>query len=143
MPASGLISGSPPNGSPANGNPANGSAANGSAANGSAANGSDGHPAGARPAGVRGAGSPETDQAAMILRAAGWRVATVDASTPLAAAWQQLSLPPAGPTAGRWTPDLAHAGRAAEGRDGSAPPPGGAPGERARWASPEAPEDVL
>jgi uncharacterized protein (DUF58 family) len=37
----------------------------------------------------------ETDEAAAILRAAGWRVACVDASTPLAAAWQQLAMLPA------------------------------------------------
>jgi uncharacterized protein (DUF58 family) len=41
---------------------------------------------GQRPAGVR-----ETDQAAGILRAAGWRVACIDAGTPLAVAWQQLA----------------------------------------------------
>jgi uncharacterized protein (DUF58 family) len=42
-------------------------------------------------------GSPtaETDQAAAILRAAGWRVACVDANTQLAAAWQQLAMFPA------------------------------------------------
>jgi uncharacterized protein (DUF58 family) len=34
----------------------------------------------------------ETGQATAILRAAGWRVATLDASTPLAIAWQQLAL---------------------------------------------------
>jgi hypothetical protein len=32
----------------------------------------------------------ETAAAAAVLRAAGWRVVTVDASTPLAVAWQQL-----------------------------------------------------
>jgi hypothetical protein len=38
-----------------------------------------------------GAGSPEeTDQAAGILRAAGWRVARLEASTQLAVAWQQI-----------------------------------------------------
>lgn len=37
----------------------------------------------------------ETGQAAAILRAAGWRVACVDASTPLQAAWQQLAAPAA------------------------------------------------
>jgi hypothetical protein len=41
-----------------------------------------------------GPGSPEeTDQAAGILRAAGWRVARLDASTPLAVAWQQIGAP--------------------------------------------------
>jgi uncharacterized protein (DUF58 family) len=39
-----------------------------------------------------GPGSAETDQAAAILRAAGWRVVCLDASTPLAVAWQQLAL---------------------------------------------------
>jgi uncharacterized protein (DUF58 family) len=37
----------------------------------------------------------ETSAAAAILRAAGWRVISVDASTPLAAAWQQLAAVPA------------------------------------------------
>ena len=32
----------------------------------------------------------ETRAAAAVLRAAGWRVVTVDASTPLALAWQRL-----------------------------------------------------
>jgi uncharacterized protein (DUF58 family) len=36
----------------------------------------------------------ETDQAATILRAAGWRVVCVDASTQLAVAWQQLGALP-------------------------------------------------
>jgi uncharacterized protein (DUF58 family) len=36
----------------------------------------------------------ETDQAATILRAAGWRVACADASTQLAVAWQQLGALP-------------------------------------------------
>jgi uncharacterized protein (DUF58 family) len=35
----------------------------------------------------------ETDQAAAILTAAGWRVARLDASTPLQVAWQQLAAP--------------------------------------------------
>ncbi len=35
---------------------------------------------------------PETDEAAAILRAAGWRVACLDASTQLAVAWQQLGM---------------------------------------------------
>ncbi len=38
-----------------------------------------------------GSGTAETDPAAGILRAAGWRVTCVDASTPLAVAWQQLA----------------------------------------------------
>jgi hypothetical protein len=37
----------------------------------------------------------ETGQAAAILRAAGWRVACVDAGTPLQTAWQQLGVPAA------------------------------------------------
>ncbi len=45
-----------------------------------------------------------TDQAAAILRAAGWRVVCVDASTQLAVAWQQLGMlssqPPAPATLG-------------------------------------------
>jgi uncharacterized protein (DUF58 family) len=50
-----------------------------------------------RPAagGNGGPATAETDEAAAILRAAGWRVACLDASTPLAAAWQQLSMFPA------------------------------------------------
>jgi len=35
-------------------------------------------------------GAAETAAAAAVLRAAGWRVITVDAATPLAVAWQQL-----------------------------------------------------
>jgi len=35
----------------------------------------------------------ETGQATAILRAAGWRVACVDAGTPLQVAWQQLGVP--------------------------------------------------
>jgi uncharacterized protein (DUF58 family) len=42
-------------------------------------------------------GPAETEQAAAILRAAGWRVACLDASTPLPAAWQQLTAYPAAP----------------------------------------------
>jgi uncharacterized protein (DUF58 family) len=51
-----------------------------------------------RPAG--GSGTAETDQAAAILRAAGWRVACLDVNTPLAVAWQQLGLSPAVPLRG-------------------------------------------
>jgi uncharacterized protein (DUF58 family) len=58
-----------------------------------------GEDAGQRPAGgAAGRGAPagpgvaETEQAAAILRAAGWRVACLDASTQLAVAWQQLGM---------------------------------------------------
>ena len=50
-----------------------------------------------------GSGGPsETDQAAGILRAGGWRVISINAGTPLAAAWQHLAMfstapPPAAP----------------------------------------------
>jgi uncharacterized protein (DUF58 family) len=44
-----------------------------------------------------GSAAAETDQAAAILRAAGWRVACVDSTTQLAAAWQQLAIFPALP----------------------------------------------
>jgi uncharacterized protein (DUF58 family) len=49
-------------------------------------------PGHAQPAQARAARSPsaETAAAAAVLRAAGWRVVTVDATTPLAVAWQQL-----------------------------------------------------
>jgi uncharacterized protein (DUF58 family) len=47
-----------------------------------------------------GTGTGETDQAAAILRAAGWRVACLDVSTPLAVVWQQLGLSPAVPLRG-------------------------------------------
>jgi len=134
------------NGSPGAGSEANGRTSSGSPGDGSPGDGSPGdgsRPAGARPAGARAVASAETEQAAMILRAAGWRVATVDASTPLTAAWQHLGLPPSGPSAGRWAPDLAHAARAAGSRPGpGSAPPGRAPGEAARWASPEPPEDA-
>jgi uncharacterized protein (DUF58 family) len=55
---------------------------------------------GQRPPGATGRpprGSDETGPAAAILRAAGWRVISVDASTPLAAAWQQLAAFPVAP----------------------------------------------
>jgi uncharacterized protein (DUF58 family) len=53
------------------------------------------------PGGPRGGpGLSETDQAAAILRAAGWRVACLDVTTPLAVAWQQLGLSPAVPLRG-------------------------------------------
>jgi uncharacterized protein (DUF58 family) len=45
---------------------------------------------GAAAAGPAGNGTAETAAAAAVLKAAGWRVITVDASTPLAVAWQQL-----------------------------------------------------
>ncbi|HEX4660708.1 MAG TPA: DUF58 domain-containing protein [Streptosporangiaceae bacterium] len=72
----------------------------GGAANGHAANG---RPPEARvvpghPANGQGLSSPsETDQAAGILRAAGWRVTCIDAGTPLAAAWQRLAASPGPP----------------------------------------------
>ena len=47
-----------------------------------------------------GPGTGETDQAAAILRAAGWRVTCLDVATPLAVAWQQLGLSPAVPLRG-------------------------------------------
>jgi uncharacterized protein (DUF58 family) len=47
-----------------------------------------------------GPGTGETDQAAAILRAAGWRVACLDVATPLALAWQQLGLSAAVPLRG-------------------------------------------
>jgi len=57
-----------------------------------------GSPADRRPAGRPGAGRPrETAAAEAILRAAGWRVAVLTASTPLATAWRQLSVPPTTP----------------------------------------------
>ena len=50
----------------------------------------------------------ETGQAAAILRAAGWRVACVDAGTPLQVAWQQLARSGRGQAAG--TRDRGHPG---------------------------------
>jgi uncharacterized protein (DUF58 family) len=44
-----------------------------------------------------GAALAETDQAAAILRAGGWRVVCVDASMQLAVAWQQLAMAPPAP----------------------------------------------
>jgi uncharacterized protein (DUF58 family) len=67
--------------------------------------------------------SSETDEAAAILRAAGWRVACLGASTPLAAAWQQLAMFPAilqVPAA------AAQPGSAAAPPDAAAPLPGAA-----------------
>ncbi len=53
-----------------------------------------------RTAEAGGPGLAETDQAAAILRAAGWRVACLDVNTPLAVAWQLLGLSPAVPLRG-------------------------------------------
>jgi uncharacterized protein (DUF58 family) len=55
-----------------------------------------GRPGRGRNRAANGAAQPslsETGQAAAILRAAGWRVACVDAGTPLQVAWQQLGVP--------------------------------------------------
>jgi uncharacterized protein (DUF58 family) len=130
------------NGAAANGSAANGSAANGAAGNGSAANGAAGNAAspngkaphdaaGSTPRGGerrrdpgRGPGSPgETEQAAMILRAAGWRVECLEATTPLAAAWQRLAMPAGSP--------LARAGTSLLTRPA---PPAGEPGDGPRGA---------
>jgi hypothetical protein len=53
-----------------------------------AANGAG--PASTPPAATPALPPAETAAAEAVLRAAGWRVATVDASTPLAVAWQRL-----------------------------------------------------
>jgi uncharacterized protein (DUF58 family) len=53
--------------------------------------------AGRTPARRRPNRSDETGPAAAILRAAGWRVVSIDADTPLAAAWQQLATLPVVP----------------------------------------------
>jgi hypothetical protein len=97
-------------GTTANGRPANGTAADDRPPS-SAANGQ-------RPPGLR-----ETDQAAGILRAAGWRVACIDAGTPLAVAWQQLAaFSPASPTRPA-SPASAPAPQATAAADGAAPQP--------------------
>lgn len=126
---------------------AHGPAANGGAPNGAPAAGGAGSTGAAngRADGARPVVSPETNQAAMILRAAGWRVAIVDASTPLVAAWQRLSISPAEPGAGRWVPDLPPEARtdgsgAGDPRSGTRP--GGVQGNTARWASPAAGQEL-
>ncbi len=82
-------------GGPADGRPGSSRAASGGAANGGAA---DGRAADGRAANGPGpAGPGETDEAAGILRAAGWRVACLDAATPLAVAWQHLAMSPSAP----------------------------------------------
>ena len=55
--------------------------------------------------------SEDTARTAEILAAAGWRVAVASASTPLAAAWQQLHRPADRPLSvagfgGRWGPEV-------------------------------------
>ncbi len=97
----------------ANGRAGHGRTANGRTGHGRTANGpgtANGPSADSRTAkdrtgkGRERASLSETDQAAAILRAAGWRVACVDASTPLPVAWQQLAassmVKPAVPEAG-------------------------------------------
>jgi uncharacterized protein (DUF58 family) len=51
----------------------------------------------------------ETDAAASVLRGAGWRVVSIDASTPLSAAWQRLPKPGGldQVTDSRWMPEAA------------------------------------
>jgi uncharacterized protein (DUF58 family) len=154
---SGAANSSAANSSAANSSAANSSAANGSAANGSAANGSaasraaasggaaNGGAASRLADGARPAESPETSQAAMILRAAGWRVTTVDASMPLATAWQRLALSPGDPGAGRWVADLPPAARtdgSGSGNSHSSTLPGGTPGAPAPGTSREAGQDA-
>jgi uncharacterized protein (DUF58 family) len=82
---------------PAADNPAAGSPTNGSTANGSTAKASPippQAPADGTAVTARGsAGRPvsaETKAAAAVLRSAGWHVTCIDASTPLAVAWQRL-----------------------------------------------------
>jgi Protein of unknown function DUF58 len=90
----------PPADSAASAAPAEAGGASGEAANGSGSRGrvAGSGPADRRPANGQGPAAPrETDQAAGILRAAGWRVACIDAGTPLAVAWQQLALTSASP----------------------------------------------
>jgi uncharacterized protein (DUF58 family) len=73
-----------------------GQTAAGHTGQGRAANGRAGAGRMGRGRGAASEGRPhlsETEQAAAILRAAGWRVACVDASTPLPVAWQQLAAP--------------------------------------------------
>ena len=91
-------SASPASASPANGSPANGSPTNGGRANGKAGEAGP-SPAevpanGSTPPAARGpAGRPavtESLAAAAVLRGAGWHVTSIDASTPLAVAWQRL-----------------------------------------------------
>ncbi|HET7018320.1 MAG TPA: DUF58 domain-containing protein [Streptosporangiaceae bacterium] len=62
------------------------------AAAAAAANGAGAESPASGPVSVAASAAPPTETAAAeaVLRAAGWRVATVDASTPLAVAWQRL-----------------------------------------------------
>jgi uncharacterized protein (DUF58 family) len=71
-----------------------------------AANGRDANSA--RASTDRPSATGETDQAAGILRAAGWRVVCVDAHTPLPVAWQQLAMFPAAPPPAARPPGPAH-----------------------------------
>jgi hypothetical protein len=88
-------SGSPPQERPADASQSAAAGRPDASHNGS---GPGGHGQQARdPGGRASRGSDETGPAAAILRAAGWRVVSIDASTPLAAAWQQLAAFPAGP----------------------------------------------
>jgi uncharacterized protein (DUF58 family) len=75
----------------------------GPAANGSSAANGQG------PRGRREADPAETAPAAAVLRAAGWRVVSVDATTPLAMAWQRLPRlgTPGHGSDSRWMPEAA------------------------------------
>jgi hypothetical protein len=91
-----------------------GGAGAGSASGGANGKGPGGSATGDSSQEEKGAADPdETRQAAIILRAAGWRVAAVTATTPLAVAWQQLSLFPAGISAPLVQPSAAPAQGAA------------------------------
>jgi uncharacterized protein (DUF58 family) len=79
-------------------------------------------------AGTPGQAAPETAAAEAILRAAGWRVITIDAGTPLQVAWQQLprsSGLPAQPGQALPVSDPAQGGQAG-------PPPAGPNGQGRR-----------
>ena len=87
--ADGLAADASANGRTGNGRTANGRTGNDRTANGRSA---DSRTAKGRTGkGQDRASLSETDQAAAILRAAGWRVACIDASTPLPVAWQHLA----------------------------------------------------
>jgi uncharacterized protein (DUF58 family) len=109
-----LLGGTPSNGTPPNGTPPNGTPPNGARADGARADGTSSDDAAvaepdrpdtvvltssgvvetaspaAPPRSVSARYSAESAAAAAILRGAGWHVASLDASTPVAVAWQRL-----------------------------------------------------
>ncbi len=85
------------------------------------------------------AGASETDQAAGILRAAGWRVVSIEAGTPLATAWQHLAMFPTAPPPAAPPADASPAAAGADAAADAIPSAAAAPPPRRPAAPPPVP----